>query len=162
MILGHHELKRLINEIKLVENADLENVQGAGIDIRAAQFYRLQTPAKLGVVERILPEMKEITDEQVFVKPNEYIMIQTMEKVNMPLNLAARMLPRSTLQRSGIYLYHALIDPGYHGKLTFGMKNIGHHDFEIERGSRIAQIMFEEVHGKTEAYDGRYQGGKIV
>jgi len=100
--------------------------------------------------------------KKVMVQPNEYIMIQTMEKVNMPLTLAARMLPRSTLQRSGIYLYHALIDPGYHGKLIFGMKNIGHHEFEIERGSRIAQIMFEEVVGKTKPYVGRYQGGKIV
>ena len=162
LILGSSEIIKLIKEKKLIENVDLRNVGGAGVDIRAGSFYRIKSGACLGIGRRELPEVEPIRLNIVTIEPGEYILVETLEKVNMPENLCARMLPRSTLQRSGVYLFTALIDPGFNGTLTFGLKNLSKFPFKLEKGSRIAQIIFEEVRGNSKRYDGRYQGGKVT
>ncbi len=37
-----------------------------------------------------------------------------------------------------------------------------HSSFSIQRGARVAQIVFEEVKGRAEVYSGKYRGGKVV
>jgi deoxycytidine triphosphate deaminase len=71
-------------------------------------------------------------------------------------------LNRSSLFRCGASTFNAFVDPGYKGALTFGLKNISDHDISIQKGVRVAQIVFEEVTGGTKPYSGRYQGGKVV
>ncbi len=162
MIIGSSEIRKLIQEKKLVENYLEEHVEGAGIDVRVGKIFHLKSGAKLTTSERVLPEVEEVNESHFVLKPDHYVLIQTMEKVNMPLGLCARMLPRSTIQRSGVYQFHAFIDPGYSGQLTFGMKNLGKFDFEFEKGTKIAQLVFEEVRGEAKPYNGRYQGGRVT
>ena len=142
MILGSSEIRQLIKEKNLLENYLEENIEGAGIDLRVGKIFHLKSGAKLTTSERILPEVEEANEKHFVLKPEHYVLIQTMEKVNMPLNLCARMLPRSTIQRSGVYQFHAFIDPGYSGVLTFGMKNLGKFNFEFEKGTKVSQIIF--------------------
>jgi len=162
MILGSGEIRKLIRENNLLENYLEENIEGAGVDLRVGKIFHLKSGAKLTTSERILPEVEEIKERQFALKPEHYVLVQTMEKVNMPLNICARMLPRSTIQRSGVYQFHAFIDPGYSGALTFGMKNLGKFNFEFEKGTKVSQIIFEEVKGEAKGYNGRYQGGKVT
>ncbi len=162
MILAYSEIKKMIKESKLVENYLGENIEGAGIDVRVGKIFHLKSGAKLTASERVLPEVEEVPEKHFVLKPEHYVLIQTIEKVNMPLNMCARMLPRSTIQRSGVYQFHAFIDPGYSGALTFGMKNLGKFNFEFEKGTKIAQLIFEEVKGEAKGYKGRYQGGKVT
>ncbi len=162
MILGSRRIEERIKEEKLLENSLPENIQGAGVDIRVGKAYRLKSGGKLGREERILPAIEEITGEGIKLEKGEYILVETMERVNMPMDLMARVLPRSSLFRCGVSLRNAVVDPGYKGTLTFGLKNESEHKFELEKGARIAQIVFETVDGGTTAYAGRYQGGKVV
>ncbi len=162
MILGNSEIKRLIEDKKLIEEHEEQNVQGAGVDFRARTFYRPSGDTKVHKESRTLPEISEISGDTVSIKPNELILVETMEKVNMPSDIAARILPRSTLCRCGVYLLTAFVDPGFSGRLTVGLKNMSNHSFELEKGARIMQVMFEKTEGDTVDYDGRYQGGKVV
>ena len=162
MILGHSEIVRLIQEKKLLEGYEEKNIQGAGVDLRVGHAFKLKGPGHMKIDDRKLPELEEIEGRHITLKSGEYILVKTMETVNLPLDIAARFLPRSTLHRSGVYQFHAFCDPGYNGELTFGMKNLGEFDYEFERGSRVTQIIFEKVEGQTKKYNGRYQGGKIT
>lgn len=162
MILSGNEIRKLAQEKALLENYEDKNIGGAGVDLRVGKYYRLKSPAKLGVNERELPKIEEITSEWIEVKPSEYILVETIEKVNMPADIAAWMRHRSTLQRSGVGLLTALIDPGYKGTLTFGLRNFGEHTFKLQRGTRVGQIIFEKMSGAGKEYDGKYQGGKVV
>lgn len=162
MILGHSEILRLAKEQNLIEDFEEKNVEGAGVDVRAKTFYMLKNGAKLSEEDRALPEIEEIQEDPVVLKPDDYVLVETIEKVNMPLDLCAWMRHRSTLQRSGVALFTALIDPGYQGGLVFGMKNQGAFDFEIKKGTRVGQLIFEQVRGDAKEYAGRYQGGKVV
>jgi len=161
MILGHVEILKRVREEKLLEGCEESNVGGAGVDLRLGKVYVLKTGGRLAE-ERVMPEVEEAEGDEFVLGAGEYVLVETLEKVNMPKDLAARILNRSSLFRCGASLRNALVDPGYCGRLTFGLKNEGEHEFRVERGARICQIVFELVDGGTKLYDGKYQGGKVV
>jgi len=162
MILPADEIKKKADEEKLIENYSEKSLNGAGYDLRVGRFYRIRGEAFLGVEKRTLPEVDEISAEGITLNPGEYVLVETVERVCMPKNLMARILPRSTLFRAGCSLITAVVDPGYRGTLTMGLKNLSDTAFYLERGARIGQIVFEEVAGETVSYNGRYQGGRVV
>jgi len=162
MILGYSEIVRRIDTDNLLENFEDGSIGGAGVDLRLKSVYRPKSEGMIGRTERITPEVEEVKEEKVVVEPGKYFLVETMEKVNMPGDLAARILPRSSLFRCGASLRNAVVDPGYVGTLTFGLKNEGDFNFVVEKGARICQIVFETVHGDTKMYQGKYQGGKVV
>jgi deoxycytidine triphosphate deaminase len=161
MLLGRAQILEYVKD-GLIEGFQENSLGGAGYDLSLGKLYRLKSGGYLGKSERRLPEVEEISDDTIILRPGDYILVETIESVKMPKELAARILNRSTLFRCGCALENALVDPGYTGTLTFGLKNHSNHDFKLERGARIAQIVFEKVSGETTNYSGRYQGGKVV
>jgi dCTP deaminase len=161
MILGGGRISALVKG-GLIDGFSPECLGGAGYDLRLGRIYRLKSDSFLGEIERKTPEIEEILGARHTLQPGEYVLIETVEKVSMPPNLMARVLNRSTLFRCGCSIFNAVVDPGYRGTLTFGLRNLSDRRFTVERGARIAQIVFEEVGGETSGYDGRYQGGKVV
>jgi len=162
MILGYEQIIRRIRKNKLLENYEEGSIGGAGVDLRLKTAYRPKSEGLIGKTERKTPAVEEVPDERIVVEPGKYYLVETVEKVNMPEDLMARVLPRSSLFRCGASLRNAVVDPGYEGALTFGLKNEGEYNFVVEKGARICQIVFEGVEGKTKLYGGKYQGGKVV
>lgn len=162
MYLGSSEIKRRIIEEHLLANCNIENVQSAGVDLKIEKLYEVCGSAYLGTKERKLPTTKEVDGLTFKLQPGTYYLCLTTESVNMPEDLIAFILPRSTLFRCGVSLRTAVVDPGYRGALTIGIKNEGHMEFKLKRGARIAQIVFSEVKGDVDKYSGKYQGGKVV
>lgn len=162
MILGREGILELVEEKNLLEGFDMDCLEGAGYDLRVNRIHRMKNGGFLGSKDRRTPEVEAVDFDRYSLKPGEYVLIETLEKVNMPKNLVARVLPRSSLFRCGCTLVNAVVDPGYQGVLIFGLRNLSEFDFVLEMGARIAQIVFEEVIGKTKAYEGRYQGGRVV
>jgi len=165
VVIGYDKILELIEKKKLIENVDMNNVQPSGVDLRAKIIYRLKNGGYLGVKNRQTPNVDVVSDktgDKIILEPNEFVLVETMEKVNMPKDLLALILPRSSLFRCGVSLHTAVVDPGFIGTLTFGMKNLSDHPFELEIGSKIGQIVFEEVKGNDKLYNGKYQGGKVT
>jgi len=171
MILGVKELLKLVKEIGLVENLskrELENPEGAGFDIRIGELYEAKGKGSLGIIERNTPEVRLIAKydenkpEKVLLKPQTYYLMKTIETVNIPDNLLAIFTPRSTLYRSGIYVFGGQSAPGYKGGLTMGIYNFRDEEFELEMGSRVLHMMFFEVKGESSLYRGQWQGGRVT
>jgi dUTP pyrophosphatase len=158
MYLGKKEIVQRIEKEKLVE-CDEKNIEGAGVDLSIDRLFEISSKALLGKEKRILPKLREV-DPPFELEPGRYYLCITKEKINMPIDLIAFVLPRSTLFRSGASIRTAVVDPGFKGALTIGIKNEGEHKIEIEKHSRIAQIVFSHVKGAM-PYEGKYQGGKI-
>ncbi|OYT25858.1 MAG: dCTP deaminase [Candidatus Altiarchaeales archaeon ex4484_96] len=161
-MLGRDEIKKQVKQNNLITEYNPECLESCGYDLRLGKIYKIKGGPYLGIEHRSLPQTIQQKYDEYSLNPGEYVLIETIEKVNMPANLAARILPRSTIFRCGAALYTALVDPGYQGTLTMGLKNHSNASFRIQRKAKIAQIVFENVQGKTKKYDGRYQGGKIV
>jgi deoxycytidine triphosphate deaminase len=162
MYLGSSEIKRRIIEEKLLENCSTANIQGTGVDLKIEKLFLVDGPAFLGTEERKLPDLQELDELTFKLAPDTYYLCLTRESVNMPEDLIAFILQRSTLFRCGVSLRTAVVDPGYRGGLTIGIKNEGPCEFKLKRGARIAQIVFSEVKGDADKYSGKYQGGKVV
>ncbi len=170
MIIGPKKLLSLVKKINLVENLDqreLINPEGAGFDLRLGEVYQIEGEAYLGIIERETPTIKLIAkydpnkSSSIIIKPGDYYLVTTIEKVNLPLNICATFIPRTTTFRSGLFLRTGIAQPGYQGKLTFGLKNEGPITVKIDLGARFVFAVFHEVSGAT-SYRGQWQGGRIT
>ncbi len=170
MIIGPELLLKLVKDSNLVEGLakrELTTPEGAGFDLRLGEAYTISGSAFLGVTHRETPKIKsQIPNDKpqkksLVIKPGEFYLVTTMESVNLPLNLCATFIPRTTTFRSGLFLRTGVAQPGYKGKLTFGLKNEGPITVEIEYGARFVFAQFHEVVGGTQ-YKGQWQGGRIT
>lgn len=165
-VIGYEDILKLIKQDpSLIEGVDENNVQPSGIDLRVKRIFRLRNGGFLGIKDRRTPSVEIVAEkegEKFKLKPNGFVLVETMERVNMPKDIMAIVLPRSSLFRCGVSLHTAVVDPGFQGTLTFGMKNLSELPFEIEMGSKIGQIVFERVKGNVKLYNGKYQGGKVT
>jgi len=171
MILGVKELLKLVKEKNLVANLserELKNPEGAGFDIRIGELYEISGKGFLGVEERETPRIRllakfnEEKPNKILLKPKTYYLMKTIEKLNLPENILALFTPRSTLYRSGVYIFGGQTAPGYKGELTTGIYNFRDDMFDLEIGSRVIHVMFFEVKGGTNLYRGQWQGGRVT
>lgn len=170
MILGPKKLLQLVKTKKLVEGLskrELTNPEGAGFDLRLGEVYEIKGEAFLGEEHRKTPDIKSVEKFEVGrkrsikIKPGDFYLVKTIEKINLPLNLSAVIIPRTTTFRSGIFIRTGPIQPGYQGELTFGLKNEGSVSVEIEMGARFVHVIFHEIKGGGSKYRGQWQGGRV-
>lgn len=170
MILGPKLLLSLVKKKKLVENLserELTNPEGTGFDLRLGEVYKISGSAFLGETHRKTPDIKLVKSydskkkSSIKIKPGDFYLVKTIEKINLPLNLSATIIPRTTTFRSGLFLRTGPIQPGYSGELTFGLKNVGPITVEIEMGARFSHVLFQEIKGSGSAYRGQWQGGRV-
>lgn len=168
-MIGTKELLELVKEKRLVENLcerELKNPEGTGFDLRVGEIFKIKDgEAFLGENERFTPDIEVLAkygkDKHLVIKPGDFFLVKTMEKLNLPHNISAIFRPRSTLQRCGIGLFTATASPGYCGELTFGLSNLGNNDFKLELGARIAHVLFFNTSENVSAYRGQWQGGRV-
>lgn len=170
MILAPKILLKLVKEQKLVERLserELINPEGTGFDLRLGEVFKISGEAFLGETHRKTPDIESVMvydpkkNKSIKIKPGEFFLVKTIEKINLPIDLSAVILPRTTTFRSGLFLRTGPIQPGYQGELTFGLKNEGPITVEIEMGARFVHVIFHEIKGEGSAYRGQWQGGRV-
>ncbi len=170
MVIGPKKLLQLVKKINLVENLsdrELTNPEGAGFDLRLGEVYKISGEAYLGITERKTPEIelvkeyKEGQKNTITIKPGDFYLVTTIEKVNTPQNITINFKPRTTTFRSGLLLRTGNVAPGYRGKLTFALKNEGPIAVTLEMGCRFVHAQFAWVDGGGNLYRGQWQGGRV-
>lgn len=172
MVLGVDKLLELVKQNKLVEGLcerELNNPEGAGFDLRLGEIFELSGDGFLGIENRDTPDLKKLAEykndekEELFeVEPGKYYLVTTVESVNLPGDIIAFIVSRTTLFRSGIALLNGAVSPGYKGKLTFAICNLGKQKIKIALGARVVHITFHEVLGGSNLYRGQWQGGRVT
>lgn len=169
MVIGPKILLKLVKEKKLVEGLaerELKNPEGAGFDLRLGEIYQISGEAFLGITHRETPKIKLLARYKkrkfFLVKPGEFYLVTTVEKVNLPANIVATFIPRTTTFRSGLFLRTGVAQPGYQGKLTFGLKNEGPVPVTLELGCRFVHAQFHWIDGGGSLYRGQWQHGRIT
>jgi dCTP deaminase len=97
------------------------------------------------------------------LKPKQYVLVATLETVELGLNVAAFLHIRSSLAREGIIGSFAVVDPGFRGQLTLNLHNVSDKEVTLNEGERIVQIVFHSL-GNTakKGYNGSYQNSKGI
>ena len=179
MILGADKIIELIRNGVEVEEKDgkkvkkslieglggeqIEKIEGTTVDLRLGEIFHVGGGAELFLESRVTPRIRPVmsvkdTNRIYTLEPEEFVLVQTMETINLPCNLLADVRNRTTLFRCGLYLKTAYISPNYQGVLTFGLKNLSAHPVKIEMGFRIACVSFMEIRGNVVPYHGVWQG----
>lgn len=159
MLLGKERILELIKNQGLIEDyIDLEaQLQPCGFDLTVDKVLKPKGPGTLAFdnSERILPDYEDITQDEMELCQGHYI-VQLNETVALPKDIAAFVLPRSSLMRMGCTLVSALWDPGYRGKGRL-LLIVGPMGLRLKRNARIGQMIFFEARGSS-LYNGSYQG----
>lgn len=90
-------------------------------------------------------DLQAAVDEPVTLEPGQRKLIPTGFAMAMPIELEAQIRPRSGLAyKHGITCLNSpgTIDADYRGEVKVLLINLGDQPFTIERGERIAQMLF--------------------
>ncbi|KTG08808.1 deoxyuridine 5'-triphosphate nucleotidohydrolase [Haloprofundus marisrubri] len=147
-----------------VSSVSGEKLQPNGVDLTLEAVFEQREPGRIGregkeIGDRQLVEREETDDETetYYLPPGGYV-VQYAETVQIPEDHVGFIYPRSSLLRNSCMLNTAVWDAGYEGKGE-GLLEV-HHDVELERGARIAQLVLAAAdHDGT--YDGSYQGENL-
>ena len=167
-ILSKADIHRLLKqEPPLIEGwIDLEQqVQPNGVDLTLRELALPQSPGKIAVADsqRLVSDLAPLVfDGMGFIDlmPGVYI-ITYNEIVHLPRNIMALATPRSSLLRCGVTVNTAVWDAGYSGRSQSLMVVYNPQGFRLQKNARIVQLVFLQLTGETEGYQGTYQGENI-
>ncbi len=111
---------------------------GDGLDLPA-----YATPASAGM------DLLAATDGPLSIEPGERAMVGTGIAIALPRGYEAQVRPRSGLAlKNGVTVLNApgTVDADYRGEIGVILINHGSETFFVERGMRIAQIVFARAH----------------
>lgn len=158
MILSDKDIKKYINEgkIKIYPKPNFkEQLGSASLDLRLGNEFRIFDHIKKPFIDIKNPKsFKNITQllkikkgEPFVFQPGQFVLAVTLEEVSLADDIAARIDGRSSLGRLGIVVHSTSghIDPGFIGKITLEIENIGMMPILLYPGTRICQLVFEKL-----------------
>lgn len=84
--------------------------------------------------------------EFLIIKPGEFVLLTTAEKLTMKTNVMAFISMRSHYKYRGLINVSGFhVDPGYEGKLIFSAYNAGPNDVVVRRDDPMFLIFFEKI-----------------
>ena len=155
-VLSDQELKELIRRKVVVVHPILaeKQIQCAKIDLRLSNvIYMIKyfeqgsyDPRKQEKVE--YGEEKKIDFNKSFIlHPGDFAMAPLFERIKLPNNIVGRLDGRSSFGRLGIIIHATAggIDPGYCGRITCELSNLGKVPVELCPLTRIASLTLEKL-----------------
>lgn len=143
MILSDSTIKAIITRQKvfLVNPFNEEYLQPNSVDLH------LGTELK-----KISGKCIDLSQDSYKLKPMEFLLGSTEEKIHVPLDLTARIDGKSSIGRLGVFVHVSagMIDAGYTGNITLEIFNASDKEFELYHGMDICQILFETLSTKVD------------
>ena len=132
-VLSDGTIRRLVAEGRVrIEPWDEAMVQPASVDLRLGSSFRVFHNHRIAAIDLADPpqnitELVEIGDEESFViHPGEFVLGRTLEYVELPDDVVARIEGKSSLGRLGLIVHATagFVDPGFKGTLTLEITNL--------------------------------------
>jgi dCTP deaminase len=184
-VLSDGTIRRLVDEERIkIRPWDPAMVQPASVDLKLGTSFRVFHNHRLPAIDLANPpsgvtEHVQIEDDANFViHPGEFVLGSTVEWVELPDDIVARIEGKSSLGRLGLIVHATagFVDPGFSGTLTLEITNLTRVPIVLWPGKPIAQLSFmtldraaerpyghpdlgSHYHGQVEATESRYEGG---
>jgi dCTP deaminase len=155
-----------------IEPYDAADLQPSSVDLHLDRSFRVFRSNRYAFIDvraaqPDLTELLDVGDEEPFVlHPGEFVLGQTLEWVELPDDLVARLEGKSSLGRLGLLIHSTAgyVDPGWKGKLTLELSNVATLPIALYFGMKIGQISFLTMSSPVERPYGsaglgsKYQG----
>jgi dCTP deaminase len=129
---------------------DPRDLQPSSIDLHLDRSFRVFRNNRYPYIDVRAPqpdltELLKVADEEPFIlHPGEFVLGQTLEWVELPNDLVARLEGKSSLGRLGLLIHSTAgyVDPGWKGNLTLELSNVANLPIALYYGMKIGQISF--------------------
>jgi dCTP deaminase len=140
-------------DIKIVPLAEGESRPGAvsyglssyGYDVRVGRRFKVFTNARCAVVDpkNFDPaSFVDIEGDSCLIPPNSFALAETIEHLEIPRDVIAICVGKSTYARCGIIVNVTPLEPEWRGRVTIEISNTTPLPAKIYAGEGIAQILF--------------------
>ena len=151
---------------------DPTDLQPSSVDLHLDRSFRVFRNNRYPYIDVRSPqpdltELLRVADDEPFIlHPGEFVLGQTLEWVELPDDLVARLEGKSSLGRLGLLIHSTAgyVDPGWRGNLTLELSNVANLPIALYFGMRIGQISFFRMSSPVERPYGssglgsKYQG----
>ena len=161
MVLSDVHIKHAITEGRIKISPDLppEQFGSCSVDFRLgaefsvfehSRFAYIDPREKTGIQDMmrtiIVPE-----GEAFILQPRDFCLAITEETLELADDIMGRLEGRSSLGRIGIIVHGTagLFDPGWTGKATLELSNLGRVPVALYPGMRICSFTFEQLSGPS-------------
>lgn len=170
-----------------IEPWDPSLVQPASLDLRLGDSFRVFHNHRASAIDLRQPpgnlteEVAVPPEESFVIHPGEFCLGRTLEWVELPDDIVARIEGKSSLGRLGLIVHATagFCDPGWKGTLTLELNNLTRVPIKLYPGLQIAQLSFMELdrsahrpygspdlgshyQGQRAATESRYEGARSV
>jgi len=129
---------------------DPADLQPSSVDLHLDRSFRVFRNNRYPYIDvrDPQPDLTELLriadDEQFILHPGEFVLGQTLEWVELPDDLVARLEGKSSLGRLGLIVHATagFCDPGWKGTLTLELNNLTRVPIRLYAGLPIAQLSF--------------------
>jgi dCTP deaminase len=158
-VLSDGTIRRLAEEGRIViEPWEPGLVQPASIDLRLGDSFRVFHNHRAAAIDLREPPTnltEEVTiDEGVpfVIHPGEFVLGRTLERVELPDDIVARIEGKSSIGRLGLIVHATagFVDPGFQGTLTLEITNLTRIPIKLYAGLPIAQLSFMTLDAPAE------------
>src|SRR6478609_11139153 len=149
--LSDGTILRLVDEGRIaIDPWDAGLVQPASVDLRLGDSFRVFHNHRTSAIDLREPP-KDLTEEVVpapgepfVIHPGEFCLGRTLEWVELPDDLVARIEGKSSLGRLGLIVHATagFVDPGWKGTLTLELNNLTRVPIRLYPHLLIAQLSF--------------------
>jgi dCTP deaminase len=154
VVLSDRTIRRLLEEGRIgIDPYDETLIQPSSVDVRVDRFFRVFHNARYPFIDVKEPqddltELVEIADDQPFIlHPGEFVLGSTLERIQLPDDLVARLEGKSSLGRLGLLIHSTagFVDPGWDGHVTLELSNVANLPITIYYGMKIGQLSFVQL-----------------
>jgi dCTP deaminase len=148
---------------------DPRDLQPSSVDLHLDRSFRVFRNNRYAFIDprTSQPGLTELLtvegDEPFILHPGEFVLGQTVEWVELPDDIVARLEGRSSLGRLGLLIHSTAgyIDPGFKGTVTLELSNVANLPIALYGKMRIGQISFFHMSSPVERpYGSKELGSK--
>ena len=157
MVLSDVDIRRYIAEGKIKISPELppEQFGSCSVDFKLGNEFNVFEHSRNAYIDLrenkgIDGLMKSVTvaaGESFILQPREFVLAITEETLELDDDVLGRLEGRSSLGRIGIIVHGTagLFDPGWAGKATLELSNLGRMPVALYPGMRICSFTFEQL-----------------
>jgi len=148
MVLSGQKIRELVQNGKLIENYNIDNVHSSSYDVTVFEYilkFREKKEA-ISLIDKVtLDDMYQKVNISggYNLKPGECILVPLKENFKIPANICGHIRGRTSFNRLGLFVTFQHLNPGYEGKLNITIVNNSKNTYIIMPNINIAQVVFE-------------------
>jgi dCTP deaminase len=151
VVLSDRSIKELMGAGRIViEPCDPADIQPSSIDLHLGSRFQVFRNSRYPYIDPtveqsgLMDRVEASTSEPFVLHPGEFVLGATIERVQLPTDIVARLEGKSSLGRLGLLIHSTAgyVDPGWTGTLTLELSNVANLPIVLTPGMAIGQISF--------------------